>query len=92
MLFNTESPEYRGNGHYLIEGVEFMSVYTFKKKFPHYVDNSTISNSIITMEIDRLAEGLYDFKGIMEVGRMTGQYVQLHPVSDLIDYFSKKEL
>lgn len=30
--FNKTSPEYRGNGHYEIAGVKFMSIWAFKKK------------------------------------------------------------
>jgi hypothetical protein len=28
--YSSESPEYISNGHYKIDGVEFMSVWTFK--------------------------------------------------------------
>jgi len=42
-IYDNESPEYLGNGHYKIEGHEFMSIWAFKKK--HGIEpNTTVSN------------------------------------------------
>ena len=32
-VFSKDSPEYIANGHYNIDGVEFMSVWTFKRAY-----------------------------------------------------------
>jgi hypothetical protein len=40
--YSKESPEYRGNGHYEINGDEFMSIWTFKNK--HGIKSDTTAN------------------------------------------------
>ena len=40
--FSKESPEYRGNGHYEVNGTEFMSIWAFKNK--HGIKSDTAAN------------------------------------------------
>ena len=37
-------PEYRGNGHYVIEGIEYMSIWTYKNKTGKGI-NTTSTNA-----------------------------------------------
>lgn len=86
--FNKDSPERIGNGHYKVEGVEFMSVYTYKNIYRYGKDNNSGENAVVTMDME-LKYGLYNAKCIMEVGFMKGEYVQLHSLEDLKDFLPK---
>lgn len=79
--FDQNSPEHRGNGHYEIGGIQYMSIWTFlNSNNLRMPDNETTGTLTMRMESKF---GLYPYKGIMEIGRMKGEYVQLHRVEDL---------
>jgi len=40
--FSKESPEYKANGHYVIDGIEFMSIWSFKNR--HGIKSDTVAN------------------------------------------------
>ena len=80
--YTPDSEGYQSNGHYKIEGTDYMSVWTYKETFLHGLKNSKAENALVTMEMDAKF-GLAPFKCIMEVGAMKGEFVQLHRVEDL---------
>jgi hypothetical protein len=43
-LYSKKSPEYISNGHYLIDGKEYMSVWTYKNNYVRFVENCTELN------------------------------------------------
>jgi len=82
------SPEYRSNGHYEIEGVDFMSVYTYKHLYRNDIDNEKSKNSKVTNEMG-IRYGLPPYKGIMEFGEFEGEFVQLHKKTDLEEFLPR---
>jgi len=85
----SESPEYSENGYYVIEGVDYYSVWTFKKLFRNNIDNSKEKNTQVTNSMN-VKYGLPPFKGLMEIGDYKGEFVQLHKKEDLEDFLPKK--
>jgi len=88
--YNKESEERISNGHYKIDGEDFMSVWTYKDKFHMGINNTKEKNALATMEMEA-KYGTYNAKCIMEVGFMKGDYVQLHNLKDLEDFLPKKK-
>jgi hypothetical protein len=88
--YDKESEEYISNGHYSLNGEEFMSVWTYKDKYHYGMNNTAEANSSMTMEMDA-KYGLCNAKCIMELGFMKGEYVQLHSLKDLKEFLPKRK-
>jgi len=82
--YSKESPEYIANGHYRIDEVEYMSVWTFKNKYSGTTDNTTGINGSEGKELTRNCSKCYstepDFGGYNEI------YV--FPVDEIKRYYS----
>ena len=80
--FKKGDPEYIANGHYNIDGIHFMSIWTFKNK--HGLEpNSNKVNGIQGIELT--AKGVGTFDSIPDFGNFDS--VLLYPVSSLEDYY-----
>ena len=85
--FSSDSPEYRSNGHYVINGTECMSVWTYKrKKGGSTTDNETYINGPEGKELAKICSVVYstvpDFGNFSEI--------LVFPVEELHDYYSNK--
>ena len=85
------SPEYRDNGYYVINDIEYYSVWTFKKTFRYDIDNTKENNTEVTNAMNK-KYGASLFKGLMEIGEYKGEFVQLHKKVDLEDFLPPKKL
>jgi hypothetical protein len=83
--FCKEDPEYRGNGHYVIEGIEYMSVWTFKNKFFMGI-NTTKQNGEDAISLSSL--GVKTQRSKPDFGNFDNIYI--YPVSDLNNFYQKK--
>lgn len=80
--YSKENNEYRGNGHYVIDGVEFMSVWTFKNK--HGIQpNDWKSNGNEGQEL--ISQGGKVHSSTPDFGNFDKIYI--YPVSDLEEYY-----
>ncbi len=82
--FSKESPEYISNGHYRINGGEFMSVWTFKNKNRGATSpNTTPINGQEGKELAQQCSEVYsskpDFGGFDEI--------LLFPINELREYY-----
>jgi hypothetical protein len=79
-IYSKDSPEYLGNGHYKINGVEFMSVWTFKNKhnLPQKSQNPNEGKEL-SMQVQNKKASKPDF-GLFK-------QIYIYPVSDLEDYY-----
>jgi hypothetical protein len=80
--FNKESKEYVSNGHYKINGTDFMSIWTFKKK--HNINpNDNNSNGSEGQELNNLCFNIHssspDFGGFSTI--------YIYPVEELESYY-----
>lgn len=79
-MYSKDSPEYLGNGHYNINGVEFMSVWTFKNK--HNLPQKSQNPN----EGKELSAKIQNKKGSKpDFGAFT--FIYIYPVCDLEDYY-----
>lgn len=79
-LYSKDSPEYLNNGHYKIDGVDYMSVWTFKNthNLPQRSQNPN--------EGKELSEKCQNKKGSKpDFGSFN--FIYIYPVSDLEDYY-----
>ena len=78
--YSKDSPEYLGNGHYNIDGVEFMSVWTFKNKhnLPQKSQNPNEGKEL-SAKIQNKKRSKPDFGSF--------DFIYIYPVSDLEDYY-----
>lgn len=79
-IYSKDSPEYLGNGHYKINGVEFMSVWTFKNKhnLPQKSQNPNEGKEL-SMLVQNKKASKPDF-GLFK-------QIYIYPVSDLEEYY-----
>ncbi len=79
-IYSKESPEYIANGHYEINGVEFMSVWTFKNKhnLPQKSQNPKEGKEL-SAKIQNKKESKPDISGY--------PVIYIYPVSDLEEYY-----
>jgi len=81
--FSKDSPEYGGNGHYRINGIDFMSVWTFKRKHSGTSENTTPINGAEGKELAKKCSQIYsstpDFGGYEEI--------LIFPVSELKNHY-----
>jgi hypothetical protein len=80
--FDKNSEEYISNGHYRINGVDFMSVWTFKKK--HGIEpNNNSANGSEGQELNKLGFNIHsstpDFGGFSTI--------YIYPVEELEKYY-----
>ncbi len=81
--FSKEDLEYRGNGHYEIEGVEYMSIWTFKKQ--NFLGNN--SNGANGSEgIQLTANGVANQRTKPDFGGFDNIYV--YPVEELRKFYN----
>ena len=82
--FSKESPEYISNGHYLINGTDFMSVWTFKRKHSGTTENTTPINGDEGKELARTCSEVYstkpDFGGFSEI--------LIFPIKELKEHYN----
>jgi hypothetical protein len=84
--YSKEDPEYRGNGHYLIDGIEYMSVWTYKKK----KDMPNNSNSMNGAEAIKLStNGVKSMRSKPDFGNFDNIYI--YPVSRFEEFLSKNK-
>ena len=80
--YSQEDSEYISNGHYEIDGVEYMSIWTYKNK-KHVGDNSTQTNASEAR--------IFANKGFSCISTKPdfGNFAQIYvyPVSDLDNYY-----
>lgn len=81
-IYSKDSPEYLGNGHYKINGVEFMSVWTFKNKH-NLPQNTKIQNSNEGKELSMKVQN----KKIIKPDFGLFEQIYIYPVSDLEEYY-----
>lgn len=80
--FDSNSKERIGNGHYRINGIDFMSVWTFKKK--HNIEpNNNNANGSEGQELNKLGFNIHsstpDFGGFSTI--------YIYPVEELEKYY-----
>ncbi len=81
--FSQNDPEYKGNGHYIIDGIEYMSIWTYKKKKGH----SNNSNSVNGEEgIQLTANGVETKRTKPDFGGFDNIYV--YPVEELNKFYN----
>ena len=82
--FSKDSNEYQSNGHYRINGRDFMSIWTFKNKHSGTTENSTPINGNEGKELAQKATEVYsttpDFGGFNEI--------LIFPVPELKEYYN----
>ena len=80
VIYSKESPEYKGNGHYIINDIEYMSVWTFKNKhdLPQKSQNPNEGKELSSISSDKLASK-------PDFGSFDSIYI--YPVADLEDYY-----
>ena len=80
--YSKDSSEYQSNGHYIIDGTEFMSVWTFKNN--HGIQpNDWKSNGTEGQEL--IAEGVKVHSSTPDFGNFDKIYI--YPVNDLEVYY-----
>lgn len=83
--FDKNSPEYISNGHYKVNGTDFMSVWTYKKKFNPSSENKTHINGPEGQKLAQICSEVYsttpDFGGFNEI--------LIFPLSELKEFYSK---
>lgn len=82
--FSKNDPEYRGNGHYVIDGIEYMSIWTYKNKFSTGI-NTTKQNGAEAVELSNLNIDIRRSKP--DFGNFDTIY--MYPVSDLHSFYKK---
>ena len=69
--YSKNSPEYRDNGHYVIDGEDFMSVWTFKNNHSYTSSNNTTINGNEGKQLAQQCSKVYsskpDFGGFNEI-------------------------
>lgn len=82
--FDKTSPEYVRNGHYRINGTDFMSVWTFKNNYHPASENKTHINGPEGQALAQRCSEVYstkpDFGGFNEI--------LIFPVSELRDFYN----
>ena len=78
--YSKDSPEYIANGHYCIDGIEYMSVWTFKNK--HNLPQKSL-NPNEGKELSAKSTGKKGSKP--DFGSF--DFIYIYPVSDLEDYY-----
>ncbi len=81
--YSKEDPEYRGNGHYVIDGVEFMSIWTYKR-FKNLSGNTTSQNGDEAIKLSNL--GIKAIATTPDIGNFDKIYV--YPTSDLNNFYN----
>lgn len=82
--FSKNDPEYRGNGHYVIDGIEFMSIWTYKNKFSAGINN-TKQNGAEAVELSNLNIDIRRSKP--DFGNFDNIYI--YPVSELNNFYKR---
>lgn len=81
--FDEKSKEYIGNGHYRVGGIDFMSIWTFKKKYG-LEPNTTDVNGSEGQDLNRLGFNMHsstpDFGGFSTI--------YIYPVEQLKKYYA----
>jgi len=86
--FKKGDQEYNENGYYTIEGIDYMSIWTYKNK--NNFDKSKNSNSINGNEaIEMLNEGIHFYNSKPDFGGFSE--IKIFPVSDLRGFYSLSE-
>ena len=85
---NSKTPGYQKTGHFIINGVEYMSVYTYKRYVLNNESNNSEANRDDTINLMSNSP-IEPYKGEIEFGKLKGEYVQLHKVKTLEEYFKK---
>ena len=83
MIYSKESKEYISNGHYLVDGVEFMSVYNFKLKFDLSQTDRTNRNVNEGGELFKICSVKHQVKP--DFGKFDKVWV--YPVEELKDFY-----
>ena len=78
--YSSESPEYISNGHYKIDGVEFMSVWTFKN-----AHKMTMKSKNPNEGKDVAAKCDVKYKTKPDFGSF--DFIYVYPISELEDYY-----
>lgn len=81
--YSKTSPEYVSNGYYKINGVDFMSVWTFKRKHSGTTANTTPINGSEGKELAQRCSRVYSTTPDL------GDYseILIFPVSELKEYY-----
>ena len=82
--YSKEDPEYRGNGHYVIDGIEYMSIWTYKKK-KGMMNNSNSINGAEAIELT--SNGVSSKRSKPDFGGFDNIY--LYPYTDLNNFYKK---
>ena len=81
--YSKNSPEYVSNGHYKINDIDFMSIWTFKRKHSGTTENTTPINGSEGKELVQICSEVFsstpDFGGFSEIF--------IFPVSELKKYY-----
>lgn len=81
--FDEKSKEHRSNGHYEIDGVEFMSIWTFKKEY--LLDRN--ERAINEAEGDQLiSSGVENHTCKTETGNSDKAHI--YPIDDLVFFYA----
>ena len=82
-VYSKNSPEYLDNGHYHINGEEFMSVWTFKKNFNPPSANATSINGAEGKELAQICSEIYSSKP----ERGSFSEILIFPLTELKKYY-----
>ncbi len=83
--FSKDSQEYISNGHYEIDGTQFMSVYTFKKKNKMKAVNSKMEKVNPNEGMELAAKCQIKYKTKPDFGHF--DFIWVYPVTELEDYY-----
>ena len=85
-LLTKDGPEYLNNGHYKIDGQDFMSVWTFKNTHKLFEKSKSLEKSKNLIEGGELfTRCSVKYKSKPEIGNYDSVYI--YPVSELEDYY-----
>lgn len=84
-MFSKNSKEYISNGHYLIDGIEYYSIWTFKRKCG-IERNSNDSNSVDSINL--LSKNVKCKQSIPDIGNF--DEVKLFSKVDLFNYYKSE--
>lgn len=83
--FKKGDPEYIENGHYTIDGIDYMSIWTYKNE--HNFNRSDNSNSINGIEsIELLSSGINFYNSKPDFGGFSE--IKIFPVEDLKNFYN----
>ena len=80
--YSNDSSEYKGNGHYGIDGIDYMSVWAFKERH-NIIPNSKDKNGSEGKEL--ISKGVKNYPSIPDFGGFGTIYI--YPISDLEEYY-----